>query len=219
MTTTLEIPSSDLNRTLQLNMHEIYAAEGRVDEIAIVNTHKAPELMTCFIKAYNWTVEHVTNITAEAVKAENAANFRKAEIILEEVPRVLREKGITGKSNEDYRNAVIAMDKKYIELRDRAEHIEMYKQLFKGKLQSMENAYMAVRKIFGSSMDFGNRNLGSNHSQSSYHYDTVPPQIPQVTTPPVEIISMGTPYVPSTTSIPIVKSHSPIRAGFGQAKE
>ncbi len=163
MTTKLTIPSADLDRDLEINMSEITYAEGRFDEIAIVNTHKAPELMSCFVKAYSWCVEHVTNISAEAVKAETAANFRKAEIILEEMPGILKEKGIAGKSNEDYRNAIIAMDKKHIALMERLNHIEMYREMFKGKLNSLDRAYMAVRKIFGSSMDFKNPNLGSNH--------------------------------------------------------
>lgn len=211
MTTKITVPSSDINRNMDLNMSEITYAEGRLDEIATVNTHKAPELMSCFVKAYTWCVEHVTNLTAESVKAETAANFRKAEIILEEVPRVLKEKGITGKSNEDYRNAVIAMDKAHIALRERFNHIEMYRELFKGKLKSIELAYMAVRKIYGSGMDFRNPNLGSNHTQDPWS----PP--PQMKDGDRFQVTVDAPYVSSATTP--TTTQSTIRAGFGKAKE
>ncbi len=207
MSVNITIPSADPERDMELNMSEICFAEGRLDEIAIVNTHKAPELMACFIKAYTWCTEHITNITAEAIKAETAAEFRKAEIILEEVPRVLKEKGITGKSNEDYRNAVIAMDKNHIQLRDRFNRIEMYREMFKGKRESLDRAYMAVRKIYGSGMDFRNPNLGSNHSEPTWQ-------------PPVDLpikVSTDGPYVPPTQTP--TSATTIIRAGFGRAKE
>lgn len=218
MTIKIRIPSADLNRDLEINMTEISCAEGRVDEIATVNTHKAPELLMTFIKAYTWCTEHITNITAEAIKAETAANFRKAEIILEEVPRILKEKGITGKSNEDYRNAVIAMDKTHIALLQRFHHLEMYRTMFKGKLESLDRSYMAIRKIYGSGMDFRNPNLGSNRTPDPEHqFVRQDLNFPQVTINPYsDPNSTGTPLAPPTV---IVSSTNPLRAGFGRAKE
>jgi len=192
-------------------MTEITSAEGRFDEIATVNTHKAPELMSCFVRGYAWCVEHATNLTAEAVKAETAANFRKAEIILEEVPRILLEKGISGKSNADYRDAIIAMDKQHIILKEQFHHIEMYRDMFKGKMKTIELAYMAVRKVFGSSFDFSNRNLGSNHSPSSY--TEFPAQdIKGVKDLPLEVREQN-----RAAELP-PPIQSSIRAGFGKAK-
>jgi len=213
MSTSILVPSATLDTNLDLNMTEIAYAEGRLDEIAIVNTHKAPELMSCFIKGYTWCKEHITNLTAELVKAETAANFRKAEIILEEVPRILTEKGITGKSNADYRDAVIAMDKKHIELMERANHIGMYVEMFKGKLESLDRAYMAVRKILGTGMDFRNPNLGSNHSLNSFEVGLYSP-------PPVHVIyPVAVQPLPTTGTPPPNTTITTARAGFGKARE
>ncbi len=210
MTTKITVPSADLDRNLELNMSEIAFAEGRTDEIATINSHKAPELLTCYIQAYTWCVEHITNLTAESIKAETAAEYRKAEILLEEVPRILREKGIKT-ANDDYRKAVVAMDKKHIALQERLNHIRMYVQMFKGKLESIEMAYMAVRKIYGSGMEFRNPNLGSNHTPDPWRPPVTP--VPITVTPTWnEPNSTGTRPVesPTTTSI---------RAGFGRSRD
>ncbi len=214
MTVKITIPTADLNRDMDINMTEICYAESRIDEIATVNTHKAPELMACYIKAYTWCTEHITNITSEMIKAETAADFRKAEIILEEVPRVLKEKGITGKSNEDYRNAVIAMDKKHIELRDRANRLAMYQDMFKGKLASLDRSYMAIRKVFGTGMDFRNPNLGSNHSPATYNPDYMKTNPQDIQT---EITSLS-PVTLSETIVTIQPNRT-IREGFGRPKD
>ncbi len=218
MSTYLEIPT--VTKPIQLEMTDILYAEGRIDEIAIVNTQKAPELMSCFVKAYTRCTEYLTNISAEAVKARNAVDFRRAEIILEEVPRILKEKGLlTGKTtggNEDQRNAVMAMDKKYIELRDQLERIEMYVELFKGKQKSIEMQYMAVRKILGAGIDFRNPNLGSSWGNNITPDNThiINPSLPY--TP--FIIKIGD-EPPQTTTGSAIPTTNPLRAGFGKSKD
>lgn len=165
MTTSIVIPKGDRLGTIDIKMSVIYLAEQRSDEIAIVNQHRAPELIALFARAYSIATENISIISSEVTSAKNAANKRRAVVILDVVPGYLKDKGLSNArspgGSEDQRNAVLELDEEYITLRDTMQQLEAYLELMKGKQKHLEYLYMAVRKIIGDSMTLRN-NIGSN---------------------------------------------------------
>lgn len=134
-------------------MEPVYRAERRIDEIAITNVHKAPELSSCFLKAFSVLVDHLNVINKELVKAENAVSMAKAVVMLDRAPEILKAKGLVSSKSpsgsEDLRNAVLVLDKDYQFALDVYQELEAYYELIKTKKDTMDKAYMAVRKIMG----------------------------------------------------------------------
>lgn len=167
MNTNLSIPNGDgVGNPIELSMGSIRRAIERLEEVAIINDHKAPELISCFIKAYADLTDHISRVSSEVVKAKNAVAKRTAIVTLDESPRILREKGlISGRSpagSEDQRRAVLEVDEEFLKTRDRLQELEAYAELLEGKRDSIERAYLAVRKIIGESFQFRNQRLGSS---------------------------------------------------------
>jgi len=148
-----------------LQMTDIYRALARVDEIAIINGAKAPELIACFTRAYAALTDHLAVISTQVVKAKNAVAKRTAIVILDEVPRILREKGVlSGKNTSgsaDQRQAVLDVDVEYQQVRDLLQHLEAHYKLMEGKQTDIEMMYLATRKIIGEN-SYGSRSFGSN---------------------------------------------------------
>jgi hypothetical protein len=153
MSTFLKIPKHDRSGNIDLNMDSIYVAERRIDEIAIANTHKAPELAACFTKAFSLLVDHLAVISKEKVKAENAVGIAKAIVVLDRAPEVLKAKGLVSAKNpagsEDLRNSVLLLDVDYQQALETYQELEAYYQLIKNKKDTIDKAYMAVRKLMG----------------------------------------------------------------------
>lgn len=168
MNTAMKIPDGSGGDSItELTMSEVYRALSRIEEIAIINAHKAPELLSCFARAFATLTDHLSVVSSHVVKATNALNKIKSIIILDRVPAVLREKGMARASNpggsEDQRNAVLEMDVDFQRARDRLQELEAYYELLKGKQKDVENAYLGVRKIIGGDSYQGrNPNLGSS---------------------------------------------------------
>lgn len=164
MDTSIQLPSGDGgDQTIELQMGAVYNALSRIEEIAIVNSHKAPELCACFARAYATLTEHLARISSEVVKAKNALQLRVAVVTIDEAPRILREKGlISARSpggSEDLRKAVLEKDVEYQQRRNRLQELEAYHELISGKQESAEQAYLAVRKLMGADIGYQGRNM------------------------------------------------------------
>lgn len=168
MSTFLQIPKHSGQGKIDLNMDLIYAAERRIDEIAIVNTYKAPELASCFTKAFSLLVDYLSVISKEKVKAENAVGIARAIVMLDRAPEVLKAKGLVSAKNpagsEDLRNSVLLLDLDYQKALDIFQELEAYYQLIKNKKETIDKAYMAVRKIMGEveRLDSSHTSFGKN---------------------------------------------------------
>lgn len=141
---TLRIPNEDgTERSIPLGY--ILNAEVRQAEVAIVTPHKAPELLTIFNEAWRNVHDLVTELTNEHNQAQKVADKRKAVILLEVVPKVLKEKDLS--TSADIRQAIIDTDSAYEKASERADYIDCVVEYLKGKLKSFENAYNSVKKI------------------------------------------------------------------------
>lgn len=152
-----------------LPMRSIWAAEQRCQEVAFVNAQKAPELLATFNVGYLEVKEALTKLRLFLVDAEKTANLRRSVIILDEAPRILKEKGLTRPSNpggsEDLRQAVIDADPEHQRLLDRVHIIEAMIELLEGKAEGLVNAFTSVKKILGGENDW--RGLNQNRRLSA----------------------------------------------------
>lgn len=145
-------PKVDGRYTL-IDLRTVSAYEARLDEIAIVTKHKAPELLAMYNRAYLEVCKMSVTLEAELAAAERQRGEIRSKIILDEVPRILKEKGLaTAKSpagSEDLRSAVLDGDTKYQDAVELCEQIRCVIVLLRGKQKAFENAYTAVKKIMG----------------------------------------------------------------------
>lgn len=136
-----------------LNMTNIYRAEERIQEIAFVTQHKAPELLAMFNMVFLELTRHITRVKYEKVEAEKAAERVRAVILLDKVPGILEAKGLTSArspaGSEDLRNAILSVDPEYSAAVDKCDQVNAVLGLLEGKLKGIEWAYSSVKKILG----------------------------------------------------------------------
>lgn len=134
---------------IPIEIAEIRAIEDRVKEVAFVTPTKAPELLARFNEGYLFLHRQISVLEYEHVQAEREANKVRAVVLLDRVPGVLKEKGLT--SSVDLRNAVLDQDEEYQDACDRANQIRCVVELLKGKMKGLEMAYSSVKKIMNDS--------------------------------------------------------------------
>lgn len=149
---------------LVLEMVNVYAAEKRIAEIAFVTPHKAPELLAVFNGVFLELTRCVTQLDYERNQAERVANKVRAIILLDKVPGILKERGLTtAKSpmgSEDIRTAILDLDDDYNVALERVDQIAAISKILQGKLKAIEMAYTSVKKIIGeNAYSAGNPNL------------------------------------------------------------
>jgi hypothetical protein len=144
---------------LRLEMTDIYAAEQRIPEIAIVNQHKAPEMLALFNQAYLALTKMVAGLEMEMGSADRAAKKRRSVIVLDLADDILKNKGLS--SSKDLRDAVVDADIMYAELQTRLETITAAREILRGKMKAIEMAYTSVKKILGDRPQ-----LGGSHTAS-----------------------------------------------------
>lgn len=138
-----------------IDIKAISGIENRIHEVAVITPHKAPELLAAFNIGYLMLHQNITTLERERLLGERRANRIKAVILLDKVPNILKEKGLTNArspgGSEDLRNAILAADDEYQEAVDVVEQITCVMELLKGKMKSIEMAYTSVKKILGES--------------------------------------------------------------------
>jgi hypothetical protein len=153
----IEIPIVPKNgvSVLAFDMARIYQAERRNDEIGSANEHKAPELMAFFNRAYIDATDYSNALAAEILRAQKVAERRKSTVILDEVPRVLREKGLVPAGSAKVsgtilqQEAILTQDAEYQAAIDLVDGLKHYKDLMDRKMKTIENMYLGVRKLIG----------------------------------------------------------------------
>ena len=165
-----------------LDMKQIYIAYNRLNEIAFVNSARAPELLVLFTKAYLDTHRYYSLLEYELSVANRKAEEAKAIAILDKLPEVSVSKGwATTRSplgSEDIRQAFLAKDLDYQKALDLVENIKAHSVYLKGLLKGFENAYNSVKKIIGNEVNRPNpylpisnpnEDVVGDKSNSSFH--------------------------------------------------
>lgn len=152
-----------------ISLEEILRAEQRQDEVATVNSTRAPELLAEFTKQWLNLSRLVAQVTAERNRAEKELNKRKSIILVDLMPERLAQKGLS--SSADNREAIITLDDEYIKLGDTFDQISAILELLKGKLRSFDMAFTSVKRIITSDtyMQFNKNNSlsGDTYSQNN----------------------------------------------------
>lgn len=153
----LRVPNGTDKPTI-LDMRSIAQAEGRIREIAGVNAHKAPEMLSMFNRVYLDINDYLRQAKLDHLAATKKMEQRRAVVILDLVPEILAKKGLVRPGSpggsEDLRNAVLAQDEIFQQAKDDADLAEACFELLKGKQKAVEMAYSSVKKILGDSKDW-----------------------------------------------------------------
>lgn len=127
--------------------------EARIAEVAIVTPGKAPELLAAYNQAFLDINDLIAPLRANLIEAKTLASSTRSRIILDEVPRILKEKGLWSArmpaGSEDLRNAVLDGCQEYTEARDKCLQIECVIKFLEDKREAFVNAYTSVKKIMG----------------------------------------------------------------------
>jgi len=122
-------------------------AEARVQEIAYVTRPKAPELISVFARACFVLSRHLTSIYLGHQMAIKAAANRRAVLLIDVIPGILAEKKLT--SNDANRNSLITLDPEYDRLSTAEVEFEAALLYVKRKIEDMESALNATKKVVG----------------------------------------------------------------------
>jgi len=128
-----------------IDLEQILWAEKRQEEVATVNSSKAPELLATFNKQWLDLSRLVAQLTAERNKAEKELGKRRSVILLDLMTEKLALKGVS--SSADNREAVILLDTEYIRLSDTLDQLSAILETMKGKMKSFENAFTSVKRL------------------------------------------------------------------------
>jgi len=130
---------------LIVDLGAILTAEARQAEIAFVTPQKAPELLREFNEAWRNLHKLTVQLAAEKLAAERQTANRRAVLLVDTVPSILKEKHLT--SNDANRDAIITLDAEYQALLETEDQLTAIVAYLRGKLTSFENAFSAVKKI------------------------------------------------------------------------
>ena len=151
----IRVPRADPSLPpLVLDLADIYMAMGRKEEVAIVNSHKAPELLSMFNVAYLNASRLINALEYEYQLAEQKVRQIKSIILLDRMKDFLESKGLANArsplGSEDIRQAVYEQDPEY----SRASTVAMNLQCRITQIQDFrkcfQNCYESVKKIMGS---------------------------------------------------------------------
>jgi hypothetical protein len=149
-TPSVELVVPLVHDTLTLNMSRVLKAERRGEEVAMVTPEKAPELLATFNRGYLDASEFYARLRLEYNRAEDSMNRIKAIVLIDKIPGLLKEKGLS--TSADVREALIEADPEYQAAKEKMDFIGAMLEYLKGKMKYLENAYTSVKKI----MDTGN---------------------------------------------------------------
>jgi hypothetical protein len=137
--------------TLEIDMSKLYELDARKVQIGAANPATAPELMRAMEEGFSLSGQLHAMVIAKITEAENAVLQRRAEVILDIVPEVLKAKGLASArspgGSEDHREAVLSLDREYQARREIVAALESIKELLKIHMRGFEMAYGAVKRV------------------------------------------------------------------------
>ncbi len=149
----LKIPRGTPNLDpLEFELTDLIKAEQRKSEISYVNKETGPELLMTFNESYCSAKRMMNQVNVEYLQAKKYADQRRAVVILDVVPEVLKAKGLASArspgGSEDLRKAVLDLDTEHTALCDKVQALEAAYEFLNIKAKGFEMAYHAVKKIF-----------------------------------------------------------------------
>ena len=131
---------------MTLDMSLVYSAEKRLGEVAMVSPATAPELIGYFNEACNATTKYLAWVEYEILMAQKHYELARAHVILEKAPDAydkIKDRGI--KFNEDFRGALVTMDRDCQGRLDTLNALKAVRVLLENKAKSFERAYYACK--------------------------------------------------------------------------
>lgn len=135
------------NTEVELDLTRVHQAESRIHEVAFVTAGKAPELLSRFNEAYLDASRIAAKLEYEHLQAKADVDRVRARLLMDVIPDLLKEKGIS--SSQDMRQAALDGHPEYQEATEMAHRTKCFLTLMKSKVQGLEMAYTAVKKILG----------------------------------------------------------------------
>lgn len=129
----------------RIDLKPILVAEARAVEVSAVTKHKAGELLRCFNEAWRIVKQHIAVQFKNRADAEKKLNETHALILLDKVPGILKEKGIS--SSADTREAVISLQPEYQEALENYNYINAVVAYLETKAMFFERSFQSVKKL------------------------------------------------------------------------
>jgi hypothetical protein len=142
---------------LKLDLKGIMEAEARIEEISILTTVKAPELMSLFNKTYLELSNMIAAVEFEYELSKKHLNKIKAIILIDKIPNIIKEKNLSsgkGLGSEDIRSAIVDMDPDYEKAQEKTIQLKCILSLLEGKKKSVDMAYTATKKVYGDNSQY-----------------------------------------------------------------
>ena len=141
------VPGGVLNEPpIELNVTAIVEKEQWLDDVARVNSHTAPELLTVFNRCWLDLDRVCVLLTDAKNKAKQAIETVECQLTLECTNEVLEAKGHS-KASADLRRAWIGCNDKLLKAKERLIEISTVLDYMRGKQQAFKNGYDSVKKL------------------------------------------------------------------------
>jgi hypothetical protein len=178
--TRYDIPTGDGRSKMSIDLVGIAIAEQRLQDVATVNQHTAPELLKVYNEAWLDLNKTVACLTREKNKAEAACTRASAEAKMKCTDAAIQAKGHS-KASADLRKAFVDLDSDVVECKERVDEISFVLDIVKGKMQAFFNAYNSVKRLTEQRLP-----PPSYSSSSSPRPYQSPPPPQQVSTAPID---------------------------------
>jgi hypothetical protein len=169
----IDVPQVKLAKpSIKIDLALVREAENRIGEIATVNKHTAPELLSVFNKAFLKLTDAIAKLKLDHHAAKKEAKKIQSRILLDEVADIVKKKGLDSPRSKmgaaDIREAILGGNDEYQDALDKAEVIRCAIELLEGKKDSIEMAYTAVKKVISDPASLSgsdpNRSGGITHN-------------------------------------------------------
>jgi hypothetical protein len=131
---------------IQINVTAIVEKEQRLDDVARVNSHTAPELLTTFNRCWLDLDKLCVALADAKNKAKQAIDQIECQLILECTDEALKLAGHT-KASADLRKAWVGANSKLNQAKSRLIEISTVLDYMRGKQQAFKNGYESVKKL------------------------------------------------------------------------
>src|ERR1017187_10822689 len=140
------VPTGDGTNKIAIDLVEIVKAEQRLCDVAIVNQHTAPEMLSTFNDIWLKLNRSVTQLTYQKNVAKNGHKTAQATAKLNCTDEAIKALGHS-KASADLRAAFVQRDAKVQATKDRLDEISFVLETLRGKMQAFYNAYNSVKKL------------------------------------------------------------------------
>jgi len=140
----LHIPAFDDRPVVSLDFNSIKEGERRLIEAKIVNPSTYTDLEFSFNEGYREARKNLAIVGYEITQAERIFRRIRSELILDEYPQFLKDKGL--KDNATVRDAFLDSNKNYNDAQERINMLRAMEALMDGKIKVFENVCRYMKK-------------------------------------------------------------------------